>query len=754
MDDELFIFSPEVTDDGLTDSAKVWHVLSVEDDANYQASLVNILDGYVVKDSPIQMHTACSAAHAAQVIAATPELSVVLLDVVMEEDDAGLRLVDTIRHVLGNSSLRVILLTGQAGMAPFTDVMQRYDIDEYWQKTDLSADKIRSVVAAHIRTWNAYQELDHARKGLTMVVEASRELSRLSDIKEYANLLLSKVSNIIDASIGGIICAQHAEVEHPTEYNVVSHSGIFSELCETGADTLGLLPEPYCERLKPLIARSHETKQHQFEDNLSVLYFAADKVNESSNFIMVVESQMPLSDYHINLLKVFSENVSNGFNNILLCNRLSELAYYDADIHVPNRAWMLRFIDKLSRDELHNAVIIAITIRDYYDFVLSIPNESFSEILNQFYLAIGKVMPAERHIARVSEDCFAVVMHKADLLQEHTLAELDSFDISADNVPLHIEVDTVLMDLALLEDEDADSIFHLLSSTVQHGRKSHHHFTQYTEQLRNDILSRHRLLQGLNTAIDEHQLVLAFQPKVRLSDNAVVGLEALLRWKTPAGEVISPGAFIPVAEMSGLINKVDNHVFHLTLDALEQLDQQQIHIPVSFNVTVSDLENDSFVDEILQFVISASPLAKLLEIEITESQAMEDYQRVTPILRQLLSCGVGVNIDDFGTGYSSLKHIAELGATHLKIDQTFVREMTKSDAGNDIVDIIIRLGKRFNFTVVAEGIETQEQCERLKQLGCEVGQGYLFAKPMALPQLMTWLQGKHLISPLADGQNQ
>ncbi|MCH1918633.1 EAL domain-containing protein [Shewanella sp. A3A] len=747
MDDELFIFAPEVAaKNGDAESSRAWHVLSVEDDANYQASLVNILEGYVVKQQPIHMHTAGSAAHAAEVIAATPELSVVLLDVVMEDDDAGLRLVDTIRHVIGNSTLRVILLTGQAGMAPFTDVMQRYDIDEYWQKTDLTADKIRSVVAAHIRTWSAYHELEQARKGLTMVVEASRELSRLSDIKEYANLLLAKVSRIIDASIGGIICAQHAAAVHPSEYNVVSHSGIFSELCQTSVQTLGQLPAPYCERLKPLIARCHQLKQHQFDGNFSVLYFTADKVDDASNFMMVVESQTPLSDYHINLLKVFSENVSNGFNNILLCNRLSELAYYDAELHIPNRAWMQRFINNLSQDERQNALVLAITIRDYYDLVLSIPTASFAEVLSQFYQAIGKAMPTERYIARVNDDCFAVVLHKTDLLQPHALAELDHVEISADRMQLHIEVNTVLMDLALLKGEDADSIIHLLSSTVQHGRKSHHHYTEYTNEFRADILARHKLLQGLNCAIDEQQLVLVLQPKVRLSDESVVGFEALLRWKLPSGEVVSPGAFIPIAEMSGLINKVDNHVFHLTLAALEQLEQQQIHLPVSFNVTVSDLENDSFVDEILQFALSASPLAKLLEIEITESQAMEDYQRIKPILKQLMSCGVGVSIDDFGTGYSSLKHIAELGATHLKIDQTFVAAMMQNEAGNDVVDIIIRLGHRFNFTVVAEGVETMAQRERLQQLGCQVGQGYLFAKPMELPQLLQWLTDKSLIS--------
>lgn len=741
--DELFQFSPEVTKDVVT-STQVWKVLSVEDDAHYQASLVNILDGFEVMGHQVQMLTASSAYRAAEIIADTPDLAVALLDVVMEHDEAGLQLVDTIRQVLGNSALRVILLTGQPGMAPFNDVMQRYDIDEYWQKTDITADKIRSVVAAHIRTWSAYHELESARKSLTMVVEASQELSRLSDLKSYSNLLLDKVAHIINAAVGGIICAQIRDESDREQFEIVSHSGVFCPLCDEQVQYLADLPSDYHTKLTPLIRSAYQNRQHQFCDNLSVLYFEADKVEQSQHFIMIVESAHPLSRYHINLLQVFSENVNNGFNNILLCNRLTELAYYDTELNIPNRAWLVRFINQLTGEQRQNGLLMAVSIRDYHDLVLSIPSEAFNDLLLQFYDAIDQQLTGKHHIARISDDSFAMIIGKAQASDKSIWSELDHFKLSVQGIQLHIEVNNVFMDLALLEQETGEGILHLLGSSVQHGRKLQRNFMEYSHQFRSDIVARHQLLQGLNEAIDGHQLVLVFQPKVQLSDLSVCGLEALLRWRQPNGELISPGVFIPVAEMSGLINKVDSHVFQLTVEALEQLYQRGIKLPISFNVTVADLEDDSFVDELLAFATSGHPVAPLLEVEITESQAMQDYDRVRPILKQLMSCGIGVSIDDFGTGYSSLMHITELGATHLKIDRAFVEGMMESSEGNDLVEIIIKLGKRFDFTVVAEGIETPAQCQRLTDMECQVGQGYLFGKPMEFSQLLSWLAQKNI----------
>ena len=162
---------------------KGWTILSVEDDINYQRSIELSLDGLEVDGQRVNILTANSALDAAAILSSIDNISVILLDVVMETDDAGLHLVDTIRNVIGDNNVRIILVTGQPGVnAPRQSLMRQYDIDDYWAKTDLTEEKLRSVVMSNIRTWHSLTELDKARRGLQMIVDASRVITSKLDV--------------------------------------------------------------------------------------------------------------------------------------------------------------------------------------------------------------------------------------------------------------------------------------------------------------------------------------------------------------------------------------------------------------------------------------------------------------------------------------------------------------------------------------------------------------------------------------------
>jgi len=152
------------------------------------------------------------------------------------------------------------------------------------------------------------------------------------------------------------------------------------------------------------------------------------------------------------------------------------------------------------------------------------------------------------------------------------------------------------------------------------------------------------------------------------------------------------------------------------------------------------LLDSTYIDKLLNLSQLNQVPSDLLDIEITETMAMEHYERINPILRLLINLGYHVSIDDFGTGYSSLSHITRLAATHLKIDRSFVDAMTTHQEGEQITDVIMQLGKRFNFSVIAEGIETEQQHQMLLAKDCEYGQGYYFAKPMTLADVLVWLE--------------
>ena len=160
MSNDAFVFSDDECTTSALQAPASWKILSVEDDPVYQASLLHSLNGLMFRDQLVEVLTANSAASAAEVLSRHDDIAVMLLDVVMEQDDAGLRLVSSVREVLGNSSIRIILLTGQPGVAPEADVMRQYDIDEYWNKAELSRDKLHSVIGSHLRTWHYMMELN------------------------------------------------------------------------------------------------------------------------------------------------------------------------------------------------------------------------------------------------------------------------------------------------------------------------------------------------------------------------------------------------------------------------------------------------------------------------------------------------------------------------------------------------------------------------------------------------------------------
>ena len=228
-DEQLFTFSPEPEPDDSNTQSGEWLVLSVEDDLGYQQSLKLGLSGLKVRGKPLKFLTANSAAQASTILAETDDIAVILLDVVMEQDNAGLFLVNTIRTVLGNSRVRIILLTGQPGMAPRQDTFKEYDIDEYWNKVELTEEKLRGIVSSNIKTWSNLNELYVAKRGLQMIVDASRALTSKQDVGEFTYTVLNEVSRVIGIpETGGVVCAYRPTMASMEQCEVVASSGDFS----------------------------------------------------------------------------------------------------------------------------------------------------------------------------------------------------------------------------------------------------------------------------------------------------------------------------------------------------------------------------------------------------------------------------------------------------------------------------------------------------------------------------------------------
>ena len=246
----------------------------------------------------------------------------------------------------------------------------------------------------------------------------------------------------------------------------------------------------------------------------------------------------------------------------------------------------------------------------------------------------------------------------------------------------------------------------------------------------------------LKRAFHNHEFVFYYQPEWDLKTNRVIGVEALMRWESPSRGCVPPLQFIPLLEKSGVIHDFTNFLFEQTLADLAELHRIQPDLFMAVNLSISQLQETHLLDLIQKNLAAHDLDAKYLECELSESQELTEEIEANNILQKLSQLGVAISIDDFGTGYSSFARLEQVKIQKLTIDLCFIRKLFESEKNQAIVLSMIQLGHDLGCPVLAEGIETTEQQEWLRDNGCDYGQGYWFSRAVPLSQLKVFLSGK------------
>lgn len=257
------------------------------------------------------------------------------------------------------------------------------------------------------------------------------------------------------------------------------------------------------------------------------------------------------------------------------------------------------------------------------------------------------------------------------------------------------------------------------------------YFAKYDDKLRNKLLWEQTVTNNMDAALQEKQFEIYLQPKFRIKDNRLAGAEALVRWNHPEWGMQSPAQFIPLFEQNGFITKLDQYVWDRACEVLQDWDRKGYPpISVSVNVSRADIYNAD-LEDILQGTIQKYKLPPArLHLEITESAYTETPKQIVDTVGHLRELGFIIEMDDFGAGYSSLNMLNEMPVDILKLDMKFIQSETAKPANQGILRFIISLARWMSLSVVAEGVETQEQLERLRAIGCDFAQGYYIGKPM------------------------
>ena len=722
-DDRMFEFRQEQVDDEQPADGTAFTVLSVDDDPAFQQSLRMALSDFRFNDSPLRLLTASSSGEARAVLASHPDISAILLDVVMETDDAGLQLVRTVREQLGNSEVRIVLITGQPGMAPMRKTLQQLDVSDYWLKTDLYRERLQGIVTGSLRTWSEIHALARAKRGLQHIVQMGNRLAGLRDQGGFSRQLLQELAALLEMPVDGLVCAREEAHSVPPEgVRVVAADGGFA------AQQGRWLADINDTMARDLLAEAFSSRSSIGMPACQVLYL--DGEGAAAPLVAYLSTERSLDAEEHELLRVFVAHVNASLVNVDLTSRLDRVAYRDSLLDIPNgNALRLELQQVLEQPWPGGQSLLVVDLGQYTDGSLALGPEQGDLLLQRMAERLTQLYPPPCTVARLHEGTFAVLGSSLKLALDPVSALEQSEDTG--ELPF-LRVDAARVDLDHYRGGAAGAVAAGLLLVNRLRADGGHGVVDYRAEGEQENLQRFLQSRALYRALREDRIGIVLQAQVDLGSGAIVGAEVLARWNED-GKPVSPAEFIPVAEASGLIVPLGQRVIELACDALRALEAAGFpELPLSVNVSPLQLHRREFIDELAATLERQGIAPQRLELEITEGAVMSDYQAGRELLARLRRLGFGIAVDDFGTGYSSLRYVHSLPMTRLKLDRHFTAEIGEAGDENSVADMILALGRRLRLDVVAEGVETPMQADWLRNHDCPCAQGYLFARPEPL----------------------
>lgn len=736
-DDDLITFVGEVPPDPPAMAAEPaeWRILAVDDDQAFQRTLGLALRDAELLGRRVRVTQAYSMREAARILARQPEFAVVLVDVVMETDHAGLELIRAMRELLGRGETRVILLTGEPGMAPVSQVMRDFDISDYCLKSDLAARGLKNILTGVLRNYDQLQTISAARRGLQLIIESSSRLAGSRTLGEYSSAILAEIGRLLKAPSDGLICARPiangggGAPAGPGGVLIVGAVGHFRALAGRSLDTV------HDREIRTRVVEALDARTSRPHPAAQVIFFPRESAG--TDYAAYIPTGRPLNTTETELLRAFAANVAKDLRNVALIGELDRVAYQDESLPIGNKNHLRRaIVEALAAGERESHVLVTVDLDNFGGLNNAFGSEFGDHILEAVADRLGADFPPPATVSRIHSDYFAVLGRAGEVDADRAQAIFDRpFEIAGDAYPITACVST----LTLPSDDLREAAAVMGAARVgmrQAKLLGPNTVLAYQPAFDRRAAERAQLLLRLRAGLMANELFLLYQPQVDLASGRIIGAEALLRWNSADGPV-SPAEFIPLAEQSAHIHAIGHFVVEQACAALRRLATCGLgELGVSVNVSARQFERPDLIGELVRMLGAAGVSTRRLGIEVTETAAMQDFERVSRQLAEYRQCGGFVAIDDFGTGMSSLEYLLELPADHLKLDITFVAQLEHDERCRSIARMIVDLGRRLGLQVVAEGVETAWQADWLRDNGCHVAQGWLFGRPMALDALI------------------
>ena len=438
---------------------------------------------------------------------------------------------------------------------------------------------------------------------------------------------------------------------------------------------------------------------------------------------------------------VLKQRVSRLIQANKVEQHVKKLAYHDPLTGLPNRTNLMQQLRLMVNRATIEEKKIAILFLDLDRFKLindTLGHDAGDILLKAVSERIGRCVRNQDFIARLGGDEFTVVLEGVTGKEVvSNIAEKICNTLSQPFVFLQQKMFvTTSIGISMFPDdgEDIGSLMKHADSAMFRAKENRNDYCFYVQGMEDEIARRMELERELRQAIDANQLVLYYQPKIDLSNDKVMGAEALIRWNHPVHGLVPPDTFIPLAEESGLINQVSDWVLKDACGQLQRWNEAGHNLKVAVNVSSKDIQEEGFTEKLRQMIEQYNISPNMLELEITESTLMENPEELGGELNAMREMGLTLAIDDFGSGFSSLNYLKRLPVDVLKIDRMFIRDLDKDENDMAIVTGVVALATSMGLETVAEGVETAEQYRLLQKLGCDTCQGYYFSKPLPVAE--------------------
>jgi len=420
-------------------------------------------------------------------------------------------------------------------------------------------------------------------------------------------------------------------------------------------------------------------------------------------------------------------------------NRLKYIATHDSLTKLPNRYMFQKSLKeallKARKDKTMGALFF-LDIDRFKEINDNLGHDIGDSLLIKCTKRLKKVLCQKSTLARFGGDEFVILVESVSSTNniEYIAKKIMSQFIEPFKIDKYLLDVTISVGITVIDknSKNATQIIKYTDMAMYHAKSlGRNNYKFFTKELEKKAYEKFMLEVNLKSAIEQKEFYLLYQPQVRLKDNKIVGLEALLRWNNSEFGIVPPDKFIPIAEKCGFIEPITNWVINEVCKQIEQWDNSGFEpIRLAINLSRKEIGKSDMVQRVLDIVEKYNIECNRIEFEVTESGLLHNTSEAFKNIRELRSFGFIVSIDDFGTGYSSLSNLKDLLFDKLKIDRSFIKDIFVDSGDEAIIKATIALAKSMNLKVIAEGVETKEQLEFLFEHGCDEIQGYLYSPPV------------------------